>query len=279
MHEADGAILNGKDRQMETQIYSRATEVAKTDTVKYVTAGSEPNTRIERLPFTVRIAKCDEDLAKAVSIRHQAYARHLPAVAATLDRPEELDRCEDSVVVLAESKLDGTPVGTMRIQRNSNRALVLEESIDLPAWLQGRSMIEITRFGVAEGRMGMLVRTVLVKAGFQYCLLSDIDWIVIAARAPLDTLWEKLLFQDVFPGFGLIPMRHAGNIPHRVLAFDVSSAYERWTAARHSLLDFMCNTHHPDLRLAERDEATRSAVARLPEIYRSSGLNPLACLP
>ncbi|MBZ0124928.1 MAG: hypothetical protein C3F19_17075 [Rhodocyclales bacterium] len=264
---------------METQIYSRATEVAKTDTVKYVTAGSEPNTRIERLPFTVRIAKCDEDLAKAVSIRHQAYARHLPAVAATLDRPEELDRCEDSVVVLAESKLDGTPVGTMRIQRNSNRALVLEESIDLPAWLQGRSMIEITRFGVAEGRMGMLVRTVLVKAGFQYCLLSDIDWIVIAARAPLDTLWEKLLFQDVFPGFGLIPMRHAGNIPHRVLAFDVSSAYERWTAARHSLLDFMCNTHHPDLRLAERDEATRSAVARLPEIYRSSGLNPLACLP
>lgn len=264
---------------METQTHPLATEVADTLAVKYLTANQETGMHTERLPFTVRIARCDEDLAKAVSIRHQAYARHLPAVAATLDRPEALDREEDSVVVLAESKLDGTPVGTMRIQKNCNRRLVLEDSVDLPAWLKGRSMIEITRFGVAEGRMGRLVKTVLVKAGFQFCLLNDIDWIVIAARAPLDTLWEKLLFRDVFPGFGLIPMRHAGNIPHRVLAFDVSTAYERWTAARHPLLDFMCRTHHPDLGLAERDEATWAAVARLPEVYRSSGLNPLAAMP
>lgn len=264
---------------METQNRSPALEMPEMNAATQVAADPESGKHIERLPFTVRMANCEEDLAKAVSIRYQAYARHLPAVAATLDKPEALDREEDCVVVLAESKLDGTPVGTMRIQRNRNRKLVLEDSVDLPAWLLGRSMIEITRFGVAEGRLGRLVRTVLVKAGFQYCLLNDIDWIVIAARAPLDTLWEKLLFQDVFPGFGLIPMRHAGNIPHRVLGFDVSTAHERWTAARHPLLNFMCNTHHPDLRLAEPDAATSAAVARLPEIYRNSGLNPLACMP
>lgn len=279
VHEAHGVTRQRKEQQMEAQTHLDVTEVAKPATVKYVTEEAAIGMHTERLPFTVRIAKCEEDLAKAVSIRHQAYARHLPAVAATLDRPEALDRAEDSVVVLAESKLDGTPLGTMRIQKNCNGNLVLEDSVDLPAWLRGRSMIEITRFGIAEGRMGRLVKTVLVKAGFQFCLLNDIEWIVIAARSPLDTLWEKLLFQDVFPGFGFMPMRHAGNIPHRVLAFDVPNAYETWTQARHPLLDFMCKTHHPDLRLVERDEAAWAAVARLPEVYRDSGLNPLAVMP
>lgn len=264
---------------MEAQTHLGVAEATSQTAVKYATAMPEQDMHTERLPFTVRIVKCEEDLAKAVSIRYQAYARHLPEVAATLDRPEALDRDEDSVVVLAESKLDGTPLGTMRIQRNRSRSLVLEDSVELPAWLQGRSMIEITRFGIAEGRMGRLVKTVLVKAGFQFCLLNDIEWIVIAARSPLDSLWEKLLFGDVFPGFGYIPMRHAGNIPHRVLAFDVSNAYETWTAARHPLLGFMCKTHHPDLNLVERDETARAAVARLPEVYRTSGLNPLAAMP
>ena len=109
---------------MEVQTHLDVTEVAKPATVKYVTEEAAIGMHTERLPFTVRIAKCEEDLAKAVSIRHQAYARHLPDVAATLDRPEALDRAEDSVVVLAESKLDGTPLGTMRIQKNCNGNLV-----------------------------------------------------------------------------------------------------------------------------------------------------------
>jgi hypothetical protein len=229
----------------------------------------------EWLPFTVKLATSEEDLAKAVSIRYQAYARHLPAVAATLDRPESLDREEGTVVVLAESKLDGTPIGTMRIQNNRNKKLALEHSVDLPEWLRDESKIELARFGVADGRIGRLVKTVLVKAGFQYCLLNDIDWLVIAARSPLDRQYEKLMFQDVFPDLGFIPMQHAGNIPHRVLAFDVVNAYERWTTANHPLFNFMCKTHHPDLQLANRDASIEAVVARLPVAYQHSGLNPL----
>lgn len=266
---------------MEAQAYLEAADAANpTATLeRSATAGRQAELHPERLPFTVRVVSNEMELAKAVTIRHQAYARHLPAVAATLDKPESLDRDGDSVVVLAESKLDGSPVGTMRIQSNRDRMLALEHSVALPDWLQGRSMIEITRLGVAEGRIGRLVKTVLVKAGFQYALLNDLDWIVIAARSPLDTLYEKLLFQDVFPDFGFIPMRHAGNIPHRVLAFDVQHAYETWSAARHPLLDFMCRTHHPDLQIVPRDASIRDVVARLPEVYRNSGLNPLAVAP
>jgi hypothetical protein len=262
--------------KMETQNCLEAIQVAYHDANKFNVAPQATEMQTERLPFTVKLATSEEDLAKAVSIRYQAYARHLPVVAATLDRPESLDREEGTVVVLAESKLDGTPIGTMRIQNNRNKKLALEHSVDLPEWLRDESKIEIARFGVADGRIGRLVKTVLVKAGFQYCLLNDIDWLVIAARSPLDRQYEKLLFQDVFPDLGFIPMQHAGNIPHRVLAFDVANAYERWTTANHPLFNFMCKTHHPDLQLANRNASIEAVVARLPAAYRHSGLNPLA---
>jgi hypothetical protein len=80
---------------------------------------------------------------------------------------------------------------------------------------------------------------------------------VITARAPLDRQYESLLFKDVFGAGEYIPMRHVGNIPHRVLAFEVGSARARWAAANHPLLNFMCGTHHPDIDLSDADFAFR----------------------
>ena len=70
---------------------------------------------------------------------------------------------------------------------------------------------------------------------------------VITARAPLDRGYEALLFQDVIPGAGFIPMHHVGNIPHRVLAINVEHAEFIWRQARHPLYDFMVLAHHPDI--------------------------------
>ena len=70
----------------------------------------------ERLPFRVRLVRSEEDLAKAVSIRHAAYARHLPGFAEQLRHPERSDFSADGIVLLAESRLDGSPLGTMRVQ-------------------------------------------------------------------------------------------------------------------------------------------------------------------
>ena len=208
---------------------------------------------VERLPFTVSIARSDEQLRKAVTMRHAAYARHVPALADLLKTPESWDYDEGSVVLLAESKLDGSPLGTMRIQTNLRRSLAIEQSVELPEWLQGRSLAEATRLGVSLGRVGRLVKTVLFKAYFQYCQQAEIDWMVITGRAPLDRQYEALLFKDVFPERGFIPMRHVGNILHRVLAFDVETAEERWAAANHPLFDFVFRTQHPDLDLGHDD--------------------------
>lgn len=204
---------------------------------------------VERLPFTVTVARNDEQLRKAVTVRHAAYARHVPAFAERMKVPERCDLEDGVVVLLAESKLDGSPLGTMRIETNRYRPLALEQSVVLPDWLQGCSLAGASRLGVALGRIGRVVKTVLFKAYFRYCEQVGIDWMVIAARAPLDRQYEALLFQDVFPEQGFIPLSHASNIPHRVLAFEVETAEQRWSAAHHPLFDFVFRTHHPDFDL------------------------------
>ncbi len=204
----------------------------------------------ERLPFTVRIARTETDLEKAVGIRASAYARHVPAFAETLRRPETYDREQGSIVLLAESKFDGSSLGTMRIQTNLGQPLGIEESLSLPDWLQGRRLAEATRLGVAEAGAGRVVKTVLFKAYWLCCLAAEIDWMVITARKPLDRQYQALQFIDVVPGGDLVPMHHVGNIPHRVMAFEVGTAEERWTKTAHPLLGFMCGIYHPDLDLS-----------------------------
>ncbi len=203
----------------------------------------------ELLPFTVRLVRNEEDLNKAVEIRHAAYARHLPTFAETLRKAETDDAEKGVVVLLAESKLDGSPLGTMRIQTNQYKPLSLEQSIELPEWLRSRSLAEATRLGVTNEKGGRLVTTVLFKAFYLYCHQIGSEWMVITARAPIDRTYDRLLFTDVFPGAGYIPIHHVGNLPHRVMSSNVDTAEERWAAAKHPLFNFAFRTHHPDIQL------------------------------
>jgi hypothetical protein len=224
--------------------------------------------KIERLPFTVRRVDSEDSLKKAVAIRHAAYARHVPEFAHTLLAPEACDYEEDTVVLLAESKLDGSPIGTARIRTNFHRPLHIEESVVLPAWLQGRSLGEVERLGVGEGRIGHMVKVALVKSFFEYFENNGIEWAVIAGRSPVDRHYEQLLFTDVFGEKEMVPLRHAGNMPHRVMAFEIATGEERWTAAKHPLLKFFRHTHHPDIQVGsgtfERSVSATQGAPRMP---------------
>lgn len=214
------------------------------------TAPLAANLPEELLPFTVRLVRNEKDLNKAVEIRHAAYARHLPTFAETLKTAETDDAEKGVVILLAESKLDGSPLGTMRIQTNQYQPLCLEQSIELPQWLRSRPLAEATRLGVTNEKGGRLVTTVLFKAYYQYCLQTSVEWMVVTARSPVDRTYDRLLFNDVFPDAGYIPIHHVGNLPHRVMSFNVDTAKDRWTQVKHPLLGFMCNTFHPDIDLS-----------------------------
>jgi hypothetical protein len=205
----------------------------------------------ERLPFKVRAVTEEEQLLKAVAIRQRAYGRHVPGLAELLRIPEANDHAPGCVVLLAESKLDGEPLGTLRIQTNRYRPLAIESSVALPGRFAGLNLAEATRLGVAEGRIGRVVKVMLFKALYQYCIETGVEWMVIGARAPLDRMYEALLFGDVFPGEPPVPLKHAGNLPHRILGFEIETADERWRAARHPMYDLFVNTRHPDIDISD----------------------------
>lgn len=219
----------------------------------------------ERLPFTIRRVDNEVDLQKAVRVRNAAYARHVPSFARTLISPEAADYGDNAVVFLAESKLDGSPLGSARMQTNLHEALHVEESVDLPDWLRGRPLAEMSRLGVDNGRMGHVVKTALLKAGVLYCQQNGIHWALATGRVPIDRQYEQLTFIDVFPNQGYIPLRHVGNIPHRVMAFDITTIKERWTAAQHPLLNFFCFTKHLDI-----DVSGKTGVSLMPGIGNAS---------
>lgn len=202
----------------------------------------------ERLPFTLRAVQSVDELQKAVGIRHEAYARHVPLLAQTLVEPEPTDFEPGIAVLLAESKLNGMALGTMRIQTNRFKPLSLEQSLTLPDWLQGRRLAEATRLGIAGNRAGQVVKTALFKAYYQFCLESGIEWMVIAGRSPIDRQYERLLFEDVYPDAGYIPLKHAGNLPHRVMALRVGDVEPKWKAARHPLYRYFFATRHTDIQ-------------------------------
>jgi hypothetical protein len=223
-----------------------------------------PLQKTERMPFTIRIVEDDGGLQKAVSMRRSAYGRHLPEFAETMS-VEGCDREPGTVVLLAESKLDGAPLGTMRIQTNAYKPLALEQSVQLPEWLRGARLAEATRLGVAGGMVGRVVKVALCKALFLFCEEHQIDYMVITARSPLDREYEAMLFKDVFGTNEYIPMSHVGGMPHRVLAKEVAVARKRWEEARHPLFQYMVHTHHPDINLQSADLSFHWEPVRFPE--------------
>lgn len=217
----------------------------------------------ERLPFTVRIASTPEDFNRAIALRYQAYARHMPEFAETLRRPEPDDYEADTIILLAESKVDGSVIGTMRIQSNSYRPLSMEHSIALPDAFKGEPMVEVRRLGVAKGGAGSLVKTVLIKACLLYCQKNNIKWAMVAARPPLDKSYEKMLFVDVLPGQTFTPLPKANNVPHRVMAFEIPGYDDRLLRAQHPQYRFFCRTSHPDINVDLPVDSVPSSLERL----------------
>lgn len=272
---ADGAAIHAALHSHPEQSPSSRAVIAPLSSPSAV-APVFPTTRtqvLERLPFTVRLVRNDVELRKAVQIRHAAYARHLPTFAQTLLKPEEHDAERGTVVLLAESKLDGSALGTMRIQTNLFKPLGLEQSVTLPAWLKAQPLAEATRLGVTEERIGRLVKSVLFKAFYLYCQRNGIEWMVVTGRFPLDRMYERLLFDEVYPGMGFVPLSHVGNLPHRIMSLEVAKVEPRWGAAKHPLYEFFFHTTHEDIDVGPSRNTTRPAEPEKVQIFPSVSTN------
>lgn len=201
------------------------------------------------LPFVVRIVRTEEHLQRAVAIRVKAYSRHLPGLASALREPEPEDRSRSSLVLLAETKEGGEPIATMRIETNFDRPLGIEEVLKGKPQFAGRTIANVSRLGVASGREGALAKLTLFKALHRYCLATQVEWIVVGAKPPLDRQYERLGFIDVEADGSLRPIPASQGIPVRLLALEVIAAEREWLKGGHPLYKFMCQDFTPDIQI------------------------------
>jgi hypothetical protein len=202
------------------------------------------------LGFTLQLASSYEDLLDACRVRSQAYGHHLPEIGHRLAEPDELDFALGTTVFVCRDKSEGRAVGTMRIQSSAFGPLLMESSFDLPPWLRGSTRAEVTRLAVSVGA-DPLVRLSLWKASYLFCVANHLDWMVIGARnEALIRNYRRLGFVDAFGPDQLMPLAHTGGVPHRILAFDNTSARQRWSEMRHPLFRFVFETEHADLKVS-----------------------------
>jgi hypothetical protein len=208
-----------------------------------------PVTRL--LDFSVRVVSQPAELQRVQALRAAAYGHHLPGLAEAFGRPDPMDRQPDTLVLYAEDKRTGVVIGSCRIQVNLLRPLQIEESVALPTHWRGRVLSEITRLTVLPGHSHQPVRLALVKACHLYCVARQIGGVLAGSRRSLLRQYRSLGFVDVFDDGRLFPLRHGGNLEHRILFRDTVTAEADARAIQHPDYRFVFRDHHPDIRIFE----------------------------
>lgn len=210
----------------------------------------------ERLPFRVAVAN-DDQLEAIASARAAAYGRHLPEMRNQLAIPEPADTASDCLLVAASSPVDGSILGSFRMQLNHVQALQLEMSVELPARYQGQLLAEIVRLNIPSSASAAVVRAALFKAVYLCAVKLGVAHVVVAGRRPVDRMYEGLLFSDIAEKGEMYPMAHVRGILHRVMSLEVQLAEMKWRKAQHQLYGFMIATEHPDIDLSAVDVVPR----------------------
>ena len=209
------------------------------------------------LSFTIRPVANGIDLRRACEVRAEGYGHHMSQWRHSMLEPDALDHSEGTLVLLCEDKRTGQAIGTSRVQTNREGPLLIEQSIELPANVARMGRAEITRLSTLPGA-DPLVKIALCKAAFLYCLATQARYMVIGARnEALVRQYRRVGFRDLHPGEDMVPLAHAGNLPHRVLVMDTVAASREWQDKGMALYDFFFDTCHPDIEVLERARATR----------------------
>lgn len=246
---------------------------------------SRPHVRLDRpyshaitetqlLPFTIRLARGQDDIEKVCLQRAQAYGRHQPDLVTrlTLSRPEPEDLRDDVLILMAQSKESDEVVGALRLQTNLNQPLRFETELALPERFRNKHLLEAGRMTVRNGPEGRMVLPALVKAAFEISYRVGIDFSLLIGRAPIDRMYHAMQFQDVFDGEKVVTSAQPG-VPVTLFYMDMPQADARWIAAACPLYGFMAQTFHPDIDIdferAQRAFTVPLSVVDEPEFSES----------
>ncbi len=201
----------------------------------------------ELLPFRIEIAHTEDDFQRVRRARAIAYGKHLPEFGSSMMNPDADDHSTDCTVLLVTSKLDGSCLGTVRIQTTDTAPLRLEDSFQLPKALKHGKVAEISRLAIPSRANSLALRLMLIKAAYWYCRFHQVARIFFCVRYPVDRQYKRFDLEDVLPAGQFVPMKHIGMINHRVLWFDSLAIEHKWIQTGNPLHQVYFLTYHPDL--------------------------------
>lgn len=211
-------------------------------------SGSDLAMQTQALPFRVRLASSEDDIYRAVAVRTQAYGRHVPGMEMVLKDPEPDDYRDDAVLLIAESKQDGQVLGSMRLITNARQPLHLEHEVELPGLFHGHRLLEAWRLTVLNCEPARMVAPALYKSLFELSVHSNIDYVLVAARPPVDRIYRSMQFKDALNGQKMA-LSNTLNMPHGLYYIPVREAGTLWRDAKWPLYPFMALTRHPDIEI------------------------------
>lgn len=199
------------------------------------------------LDFRVRVARTEEQLARAVDLRNQAYGRHYPDGTRRMQIDELSDRAPNSLVLVAERKSDSGPIGTIRVETGTLEPHPIEGLLPMDERFSESTIAYLSRLAIPPGPDSALIKAALIKALHRYCFAVQIDWLIVAAVPPLDRQYLRIGFSDVYPDARPRPMPVNPAIMVRALAMNVTDAERNAKTLRHPMYDFLFRTYCPDI--------------------------------
>lgn len=200
-------------------------------------------------PYTVRIVRKPDQLQLAVEVRYQAYSEKLQALAAKVRQPGPLDFSHGPVVLLAENRLTGEAVGTLRLNTGASFLSLLED-IKLPPNIVKERTAFVSRMAVTGTvQERQLVRNLMQKAVFQLCIAKQLNRILLLAVEPRERLFYRCGFSDVFEDGGSRHPAFLDGFPVKALFADTYSMERVWRGEKHPLYDFLFRTFHPEIEV------------------------------
>jgi hypothetical protein len=200
-------------------------------------------------PYSIRIARTALQLQTAVEVRYQAYSEKLQALASKVKQPGPLDYEHEPVVLLAESRLTGEAVGTLRLNTGPGILGMLDD-IDLPDNILGERVAFVSRMAVVGTvHERQLVRNLMQKACFQLCIAKQLNRMLLLAVEPRERLFYRCGFSDVFEDGKARHPAFLEHFPVKALYADTYGMERHWKEQKHPLYDFLFRTFHPEIEV------------------------------
>jgi hypothetical protein len=208
----------------------------------------ERNMFVQTLPFTVSLVRTDAKLNGAVALRKVSFNRHYSNIVGhdsnSFGEAERKDVQAGTVLLIATSKIDGSVVGSLRIETNLLRPFSLEHEVSLPDGLKGRPLALVTRFSVVNGREGIGVFLGLGKAMYLYCLAKQIQVVLMfTAFDSLQRLYLKFGFRPIDQKTGKFQLNEYPNLALSGFYCDLSHLRTRMQAQSRYRDIWVCDQH------------------------------------